>query len=430
MGARILNYGDFGVEVSERGLVVGGTTLEPARVRHPPADRQPLAPHRGHARRDDAHRVSRRHARSRPRQKTFGTVTTGELLGARIPAGANVVYDDLALYGRALDAATVTKHFDASGNARPVAPANVRATGDANALTVDWAAPGGTGPQGQRPIDNYVVEAWQGTTLRGAQAVDGDRRTATLSGLPAGVLRGAGARHQRVRHRPGRRPRRRRSPASPPPTRAQSPPTRRSSTGASASAAARCSPTRPASTIRRSCATPANVVTKASGLLSDADSAFGDGRAWYSSAYDLIRAPLAAGLPTGDRTVEALVKADAPGARIVIYGDFGIEVNERGLLVGGVALNLPDEDDRRLTDNKFHHLVVTYAGTTLTAYLDGEALASAPKTFATTTTGELFAARIPAGANVVYDELAIYDKALDAATVQNHFAALRQPRAR
>ena len=305
-------------------------------------------------------------------------------------------------------------------------PANVRATGGANAVTVDWAAPTGTGPQGQRPIDNYVVEAWQGTTLRGAQAVDGDRRTATLSGLPAGSY------EARVRAING-------FATGPDGTAAAT------VTGVATTYAGAVTTAAPklywrlgerSGTLLADASgfnhpallnTAANVVTKPSGLTSDPDSAFGDGRAWYSSSYDLIRAPLAAGLPTGDRTVEALVKADAPGARIVIYGDFSVEVTERGLKVGDATLNLPDEDDRRLTDNKFHHLALTYAGTTLTAYLDGEAIASAQKTLATTTTDAYYAALIPAGANVVYDELAIYDKALDAATIQNHFALSGNP---
>src|SRR4051812_14422209 len=186
-GARLLSYGDFAVEVAERGLTVGGTTLS-----LPASDARRLTDAHWHhlavSYRDGTLTAYLDGAAFATAPKRLATSTAGELLAARIPAGANVVYDDLAVYPTAMSAARIAAHFDASGNARPLAPVDVKATGDtANALTVDWSPPPGTGPQGQRPIDSYVVEAWQGGTLRGAQAVDGDRRTATLSGLPAGA---------------------------------------------------------------------------------------------------------------------------------------------------------------------------------------------------------------------------------------------------
>ena len=51
-----------------------------------------------------------------------------------------------------------------------------------------------------------------------------------------------------------------------------------------------------------------------------------DGRVWYDSSYDLIRAPLADGPADGrPRTVEAWVWSDNAGARLINYGDFSVE---------------------------------------------------------------------------------------------------------
>src|SRR4051794_5276188 len=69
---------------------------------------------------------------------------------------------------------------------------------------------------------------------------------------------------------------------------------------------------------------PASDRTRPGALVGDADSALGGGVAWYGSSYDLIRLPAPSGLPTGDRTVEAWVWADNPGARLVNYGDFDV----------------------------------------------------------------------------------------------------------
>src|SRR6478735_1455442 len=128
-------------------------------------------------------------------------------------------------------------------------------------------------------------------------------------------------------------------------------------------------------------------------------------------------------MPTGDRTLEAWIWSDNAGARPIAYGDFSFEVAERGISVGGATLTLTPTDNRRLTDSRWHHIAVTVAGTTLTAYLDGTAFATATKTLSTAVTGELLGARIPAGANVAYDEIAVYSSALSAERIKAHFDA-------
>src|SRR3954468_11622736 len=121
--------------------------------------------------------------------------------------------------------------------------------------------------------------------------------------------------------------------------------------------------------------------TRSGALANDADRAVADARPWYSSAYDLVSAD-AAGLPTAARTVEAWVSSDAPGARLIDYGGFSVAVDERALIVGTTRLSTP-----RLTDARWHHLVVTYDGTTLTSFVDGAQTDAAPATLSTGTTG-------------------------------------------
>src|SRR3954452_11905240 len=88
---------------------------------------------------------------------------------------------------------------------------------------------------------------------------------------------------------------------------------------------------------------PASDRTRPGALVGDADSALGGGVVWYGSSYDLIRLQAPAGLPTGDRTIEAWVWADNAGARIVNYGDFDVSVEERAVVVSGVRLSLPPD---------------------------------------------------------------------------------------
>ena len=143
--------------------------------RRPPPHRRPLAPHRRHLR--------GRHASPRyldgervgaPQPATLATATTGELLAARIPAGATVAYDELAVYPRALDAATHRRALrrlrQRAARARPQTsrPTARRQRGHAQLDRARRHRPGRAAP-----VDHYVAEAWQGTTLRGAQAVDG-----------------------------------------------------------------------------------------------------------------------------------------------------------------------------------------------------------------------------------------------------------------
>ena len=416
--ARRSRYGDFGVEARGARDRRRRQAARAARRRRPAPDRRPLAPHRRHLRGRDRHRLPRRRRASPRRPPTLNTATTGELLARPHPRRRERrLRRPRASTPRALDAATIAAHFDASGNAQP---ARARERPRDRRRQRGHASTGPRPPAPPRraaPVDHYVVEAWQGTTLRGAQAVDGARTTATLSGLPAGAYTLKVRAHQRLRHRPGRR-------GAPPPRHRRRHHLRgrghRRRAGAllapRASAAARSSPTPPATaTPRLRRARPTSARSPAASSATPT-ARLGDG-ARGTRRYDLIRAPLAAGLPTGDRTVEALVRADrARRAAVRLRRLRGRRSRSAASIVAGARAQpsrrrRPPPHRQQVAPPRGHRTPAARSR----AYLDGEAIATAARHARHDRHRRADAARIPAGANVVYDELAIYPRALDAA---------------
>jgi hypothetical protein len=115
-----------------------------------------------------------------------GTVNTFDPSGMEVAGfpGYNAYQGgmaDLAVFGSALSAATVSSQFAASGYSRPSAPNNVNAFyGGPNAADVTWGhATGGGG------VTSYVVSTLGGT---GSQSVSvaGDGTAARVTGLAAG----------------------------------------------------------------------------------------------------------------------------------------------------------------------------------------------------------------------------------------------------
>jgi len=90
--------------------------------------------------------------------------------------------DDVAIYPTALSAAQVQAHFAASGNARPGVPTSLTATAGANQVSVSWAAPA-TGT----PVTQYLVQAFNGSQPQYARTLSGSASSTTLTGLPSGV---------------------------------------------------------------------------------------------------------------------------------------------------------------------------------------------------------------------------------------------------
>ena len=325
-GARIALYGDFGVTVEERAVVVAGKrfalsddddrSLTDARWHHVAVtyDGTALTAYLDGARLGEPQAVDAQHGDDRP--------VPGR---TRSRPARPSAYDEIALYPRALDAAAVATHFTAAGSARPAAPANLVAQAADNRATLTWTAVTGDAPAGQRIVDHYLVE-----TPAGSQSVDGARTTATLSGLPAGPTTvtvraingfGEGAAASVDVQIGG-------AAATYPSTVIADAPDLywrlgEKSGARLADASGRGRAARYAN--------PAEQRTRGGGLANETDGAVADGRAWYSSAYDLIRAPLATGLPGGAsaRTLEAWILSDAPGARPLVYGDFSFSVEER-----------------------------------------------------------------------------------------------------
>ena len=269
-------------------------------------------------------------------------MTTGDVLAARIPAGANVVYDELAVYGRALsragDRCALRRLRQLAGQGADERPGGPRRPGD-RALLGPAHGPGARGPELHRPL--RARDQLRRRRARGQH--DQRRRDEPQRRRRAGgLVPRHGPRDQRLRRRRGGE-RRHRDVRRGRPTSAPSATTTPSSTGAWASTTARSPPTAPATATARSTRARAPTATATARSPTIADGAKTDGRAWYSSSYDLLRAPLATGMPTGDRTVEAWIWSDNAGARPIAYGDFSFEVAERGITVGGTTLSLPPD---------------------------------------------------------------------------------------
>ncbi|WP_170179170.1 LamG-like jellyroll fold domain-containing protein [Solirubrobacter pauli] len=433
-GTRLLGYGDFTVELGQRAILAGGQRFALA-----PGDRRELDDGRwrhvvvtydGTALRAylDGAPVGE------PVATELVTDTSGSFTAAH-PTVYGAAYDELAVYPRALDAAAVTAHFEASGNGRPAAITGFSARAGQNRITVDYDPVGGTHPRDQAIADEYVVEAWQGETLRARRTLTASppiesttARSAPrawgteLSGLPAGVTRVT--LHAVGAYGEGPTSTLEATVAGEPATYASAivdaAPALYWRLGDSGRRVGDLSGTDTGAVYQGG---PSGYWPTAGALVDDPDGALIVEGGWSEAPYELIRAPAASGLPTGNRTVEAWVRADTAGTGVIHYGDFTVAVEEYAVVVSGHRIPLPAGDARRLTDDRWHHVAVTYADGTLTAYLDGAPLGTAAADFDSPATAELTAGRAPVEGAVGLDELALYPRALDAATIAARFVA-------
>ena len=100
-------------------------------------------------------------------------------LGYEGPIGANLA--DVSVYGSALTAAQLAAQFTASGHTRPAAPAGLAAQAGANQATVTWTA-------GPSTVQTYLVTALAGGTTAGNSiAVPGTATSAVIGGLAGGT---------------------------------------------------------------------------------------------------------------------------------------------------------------------------------------------------------------------------------------------------
>jgi hypothetical protein len=352
---------------------------------------------------------------------------SGLVMGADFQ-GAGPFYgglDEVAVYPVALTAAQVTAHFSASGYARPSAVTNPTATAGANQATVSWA--GASSPN--TPVTRYLVTAFAGTVAKNAEATDGANTSLVMSGLA-----GATAYTFQVMA------------------------SNAYGDGAVATSAA-VTPTGAATTYVTNVlsAAPSAYYRLGEGSGRTAADSSGKGRhglynqATLGATGAVVGDPDTAATANGSccvatagpalpaantaRSVEAWVKPTDTSFRYI--AGWGTAANDRnfsvsldGSNIGVIAYN----DDRYfalphpLNDGAWHHVVVTYSGASMIAYLDGASLGT--QTFgaqlSTLNTSGLVIGADFQGAAPFYgglDEVAVYPVALTAAQVTAHYNA-------
>jgi len=142
-------------------------------------------------------------------------------------------------------------------------------------------------------------------------------------------------------------------------------------------------------------------------------------------------------LPLGNaaRTVEAWISTTSPtaGQAIAGYGQFStdqafiVSVSAQAIGVDGYDDDLEFPTPRALDDGDWHLLTVTYTGTTVTAYLDGQPVGSAAFSGTLDTLNPAGLSLADFEGDNAFDgdlaDVAVYPAALTKATVAAHFAA-------
>ena len=332
--------------------------------------------------------------------------------------------DEVAVYRSALSSAQVAAHFAASGHGRPGAVSNVVATPGPNRAAITWTA--GTGADA---ATRYLVTAYAGSVPTLAQAVSGATTTVTLSGL-------SGATGYTFKVVPtnayGDGPAATSAVATP--------------TGAISTYPSKVLEQAPLAYYRlgelsggtaADSSGHAGAATFSQALSGVAGAVLGDpNRAFNGDGGDCVASAPLASLPLGNasRSVEGWVKPSDESLRFIAgWGSSGVD---RAFDVGVGGSNVvvsASGDDRSFVapsstfDGRWHHVVVTYNGSKLTAYLDGLALGA--KTFGGTL--NTVGATLCVGAShdhgaPIYgglDEVSVYSTELSAAQVAAHFAA-------
>jgi len=367
---------------------------------------------------------------SRTFHAALNTLSSGLFRIGSANTGGSPYYggvDEIAVYPAALSATEVAGHFAASGHAVPGAPTGVTATARANGVDVAWTAP----PAGADPAREYLITAYQGSTPVNSIAVPGSRASAVLTGLAGGIpvtVQVAGGNLYGLGVPAGS------GPVTP--------------TGATTTYASTVLADSPVAYYRlgEPAATPVGgessgragplaytttaTLGVAGALASDTDTGLtNNGGCCVGSA----QAPQLPDFNTA-RTVEAWVKPlDANGRWFAGWGTnstdrvFDVGVSGSAVIVAGYADDLTFPTST-LVNGAWHHVAVSYDGTTATAYVDGVAIGS--KSFArplnTITDGFLRIGATVNGGSPTYgglDEVAIYPTALTAAQISAHYAA-------
>jgi uncharacterized repeat protein (TIGR01451 family) len=159
-----------------------------------------------------------------------------------------------------------------------------------------------------------------------------------------------------------------------------------------------------------------------------------------SASSESVELNSAVGYPTGNaaRTLEAWVRTSSVAEQgIFAYGNysgteartfFSMMIAPDGRLMVSTDADFPQFGPAgALTNGAWHHVVVTYDGSVIRAFLDGVAMSGSPFTpgapLATTTTNHWLANTGTRTLNGTLDEVALYSRALSAAEVLEHFQA-------
>ncbi|MCA1683627.1 MAG: fibronectin type III domain-containing protein, partial [Actinobacteria bacterium] len=280
--------------------------------------------------------------------------------------------DEVAVFPSALTATQVGAHFSASGYSRPAAATSLLSTAGNNQATIAWTA-----AASPTPITRYVVTAYAGTVAKVAQATDGANTSLVIPGLAGGtpytfqVVASNAYGDGPVATSPAA------TPTGPATTYASGVLANaplayyRLGEASGKTAADSSGKGRHGTYEGASLGSPGAVVDDQDTSVSD------DG-----SAQAVRSAPSLPGYNSA-RSVEAWVKpADGYDRYVASWGTSATD-QEFSVLVGpnqvGVVGYYDDRyfaTPRPLTDGAWHHVVVTYNGTTLTAYLDGVVLGS------------------------------------------------------
>ncbi|HST47713.1 LamG-like jellyroll fold domain-containing protein [Jatrophihabitans sp.] len=359
---------------------------------------------------------------------TLHTTTAAQLQIGSGNNGGSPYYgdlDELAIYPTALTAAQVSAHFGASGHAIPTAAGAVSASPAPNALSVSWTS--ASSPDG---VTGYLLTAMAGSTPRNSVVVAGSATSGTITGLPSGVAYSARVVALNAYGR---------GPAG---TAAAVTPTGSATTypgtvlAANPVAYYRLGDTGGTTSLADSSVT-GNLAANNRGTFGQAGAIAGDADRAVDLDAGCCLGASASAVPVFNsaRTVEAWVKPRDTYLRWILgWGtaatdrSFNVGTTNDALMVSGYADDLTFPTGKSLEDGAWHHLVATYDGSTVAAYVDGVSLGS--RTFhaaLNTVSSGLFRIGSAMDGSTPYygglDEIAVYPTALSASEVAGHFAA-------
>lgn len=345
------------------------------------------------------------------------------------------IIDEVAIYPIALSAARVNAHFVAAGDGPPSAPGTPSATGGANQATITWTA---AVPNGA-PITSYLIttQATSSCTAANATSVLGTATSAMITGLPAGTCAFTVAAINGFGY------------TSPAAATAAVTISGAASTYPSAVFANApvvyyrlgdsASPVADSSGKSNVASINGSVTQGAAGALpSDADTAntFGGG---YLQDQSFSSLPSG----TSPRTYEAWIKTTANGDQVILNystpGGCRYQANGIGI-TGANQVEFTTQADCNagwftlgftspysIVNGAWHQIAVTWDGTTVTAYVDGQPIGSQPYNGnqGSVDANGLIVGNLAGGRkfNGSLDEVAIYPSALTAAQILGHFQA-------